>query len=548
MLIHYLQNKRGAAIGLSATLLVSFGYLTAYGQDQALPTRHTRDAVVQGQASFVQHLNASQTLHLAIGLPLRDQEQLNSFLENLYNPNSPNYQQYLSVEQFTNWFGPTTEDYNAVLAFAHDNGFLVTHTSPNRVIIQVDASVASIERAFHVTINVYQHPTEARTFYAPDREPTVNLATKLWNINGLDNFSIPRPNVSQNLAPRPDLSGSGPGGYFLGSDLRKAYYANPGTLTGTGQTIALLEYVGYDPFDYQNYFSTYGPPLTTTVTGISTDGTPAICTTCEDAEQSLDIEYAISMAPGISECRVYVGSSDSSILNRMATDNVAKVISCSWSWRPADPQVDDPIFQQYAAQGQTFLTASGDSGSWNTTDLFWWPADSANVVGVGGTNLVTNGAGGTWKSETGWSSSGGGITLDNIPIPRWQHNRRVINSLNHGSKTLRNGPDVAAEGDFQNWICADNTCNGGWGGTSFAAPEWAGYLALANQQAVSNGDPAVGFVNPAVYAIGIGSTYTANFHDILTGSNGGFSCVRRYDLVTGWGSPNGPALINTLAP
>src|SRR5262249_8029375 len=175
------------------------------------------------------------------------------------------------------------------------------------------------------------NPIETRTFYAPDPAPNINLAVPLWHITGLDNYSIPRPNVSRNAVPQPDLSGSGPGGYFLGSDLRKAYYANPGTLTGAGQTIGLLEYFGYGPADYQNYFNTYGPPLTTTITPISTDGTQAICPSCEDAEQSLDIEYAISMAPGLSQCIVYVGSTDASILNRMATDNTAKVISCSWS-------------------------------------------------------------------------------------------------------------------------------------------------------------------------------------------------------------------------
>ena len=221
----------------------------------------------------------------------------------------------------------------------------------------------------------------------------------------------PASYVSQNLTPQPNLSGSGPGGDFLGSDLRKAYYGTTGTLNGAGQVIGLLEFVGYNPADYQRYFSTYGPPLTTTVTPISTDGTQAICTTCEDAEQSLDIEYAISMAPGLSQCIVYVGSTDASMLNRMATDNTAKVISCSWSWRPADPQVDDPFFQQMAAQGQTFASASGDSASWGSGE-FNYPQEDGNVLCVGGTSLVTNGPGGPWQSETGWADSGGGISPD----------------------------------------------------------------------------------------------------------------------------------------
>ena len=547
MLINYLNNKRGAAIGTSAALLFSFGQM-ASGQPQSLPTRHTRDAVTQQQASFVQHLDANQTLHLVIGLPLSNRGELDSFLQNLYNPASPNYQKYLSVDEFTKWFGPTQQDYDSVLSFAAANGFVVTHTAPNRLIVQVDASVASIERAFNVTMNVYQPPTENRTFYAPDREPTVNLSTKLWNINGLDNFAIPRPS---NLVQRqPDQvtagTGSAPGGFYLGSDLRAAYYGN-GTLTGAGQSIGILEYVGYDPADYITYFNTYGPPLTTTIVPISTDGTQAICPTCSDAEQALDVEFAISMAPGLNKCFVYVGSTDQSILNRMATDNSAKTLSCSWSWKPADPQVDDPIFMQMAAQGQTFATASGDSASWSAGE-FNWPQESANVLCVGGTHLVTTGPAGGWVSETGWSLSGGGISIDRIRIPAWQHNKKVVNNQNHASKTLRNGPDVAMEGDFQNYICHDGVCDGGWGGTSFAAPEWVGYLALANQQAVSHGDSTLGFVNPAIYTIGEGAAYTNNFHDILTGSNSGFSCVAGFDLVTGWGSPKGATLINTLAP
>jgi kumamolisin len=501
-----------------------------------------------GQAGLVQHLDSAKTLHLVIGLPLRDREGLNSFLENLYNPNSPNYHQYLSVDQFTNMFGPTQADYDAVVKYAQNNGFVVTGKAPNRLIVEVNASVANIEKAFNIKMNVYQHPTENRTFYAPDREPMLNLSTKVWNINGLDNFSIPRPAfLAQNEGAVEPNTGSGPGGTFLGSDIRAAYYGTTGTLTGAGQNIGLLEYVGYDPFDYTNYFTTYGPPLTATVVPVSTDGTPAICTTCSDAEQSLDIEYAISVAPGISQCIVYVGSTDQSILNRMATDNSAKSLSCSWSWKPADPQVDDPIFLQMSAQGQTYASASGDSASWGAGE-FNWPQESANVLCVGGTHLVTSGPGGSWVSETGWSLSGGGISIDSIPLPAYQHNKKVVNSQNKASKTLRNGPDVAMCGDFQMWICHDNTCDGGWGGTSFACPDWAGYLALANQQSVSHGHATVGFVNTILYKVGTSNRYGTNFHDTLTGSNSGFSCVQGFDLVTGWGSPNGAALINTIAP
>ncbi|HEY1768863.1 MAG TPA: S53 family peptidase [Chthoniobacterales bacterium] len=502
--------------------------------------------MTQQQAAFVQHLDGSATLHLAIVLPLRDEAGLQGFLDNLQTPGSPNYRQYLSVEKFTEMFGPSQKDYDAVVRWARENGLVVTETAPNRLVVQVNGRVSDVERALHVTMNVYQHPTENRTFFAPDREPTTDLSVQLWHVSGLDDFVIPRPaNLARNENAAPNATGSGPGGEFLGTDMRKAYYGT-GSLNGSGQSVGLLEYVGYNPADVTRYFTNYGPANSVTITPISTDGTPATCTTCDDTEQALDIEQAVSMAPSMISVVVYVGSTDTAMLNRMVSDNSCKSISCSWAWRPADSKTDDPIFAEMAGQGQTFLAASGDSGSY-TSGGYYFPGEDGNVIAVGGTDLVTNGAGGTWKSETAWSDSTGGISPDHLPIPSYQKNKKFAKVVGI-SKTYRNVPDIAAEGNFDNEVCYDGSCGGGWGGTSFAAPRWAGYLALANQQAVAGGGSTLGFLNPTFYKIGLGKAkkYNANFHDILSGSNGAYSAVKGYDLVTGFGSPNGPTLINTL--
>jgi hypothetical protein len=149
--------------------------------------------------------------------------------------------------------------------------------------------------------------------------------------------------------------------------------------------------------------------------------------------------------------------------------------------------------------------------------------------------------------ETGWAYGGGGISPDQIPIPSWQLLPGVINSSNEGSTQYRNGPDVSANADFTFYVCADQAgCTANeYGGTSFASPMWAGYMALANQQAAAGGESAVGFINPAIYAIGESSGYDTDFHDITSGYNG-FSAVIGYDLESGWGSPNGANLINAL--
>jgi kumamolisin len=234
----------------------------------------------------------------------------------------------------------------------------------------------------------------------------------------------------------------------------------------------------------------------------------------------------------------------------MTTHNpLPTTIGCSWGWTPADPTTLDPYFQKMAAQGQNFFAASGDSSTWSSRNEAW-PADDANVVSVGGTDLVTASAGGAWKSETAWVDSGGGISPspEKIPIPAYQKLAGVINSSNKGSTTLRNGPDVSANANFTFYVCADQTtCTANnYGGTSFAAPMWAGYMALVNQQLVTNGYKPLGFINPYLYAFGTSSSHATYFHDITSGKSGSYSAVTGYDLVTGWGSPNGVGLLNGL--
>jgi subtilase family serine protease len=127
----------------------------------------------------------------------------------------------------------------------------------------------------------------------------------------------------------------------------------------------------------------------------------------------------------------------------------------------------------------------------------------------------------------------------------------VINSANNGSTTYRNGPDVSANSNFTFYVCADQiACTANeWGGTSFATPMWAGYMALINEQAAANGKKPVGFLNPNIYSLGSagGTGYSAAFHDITVGASGSYSAVTGYDLVTGWGSPNGTGLIDAIA-
>ncbi|HEY6250609.1 MAG TPA: protease pro-enzyme activation domain-containing protein [Candidatus Angelobacter sp.] len=521
--------------------------------------KHVRPVVANAQVVPMGTLPLTQRMKLAIMLPLRNQGELTSLLGRLSDPSSPDYHHFLSVDQFTEQFGPTVQDYQAVIDFAKANGFDVTDTPANRLLVDVEGSVAQIQQAFHVSMRVYQHPKENRTFYSPDREPSLALSVPVWHIAGLNDFSIPRPKIKQlavGQAIHSNAGGSGPQGAFRPSDMRAAYYGGT-ALTGSGQSVAMVEFDGYNMADVTGDMG--GQTINVPIVNVLIDGASA-GSDGNDGEQALDIAQAIGMAPGLSSVRVYIapittsiGVGDVDMFNRMATDNISKSISCSWGWNPADTAQNDPIFQQFQAQGQTLFVASGDSGAYtgsNATD-FSFPAEDVFVSAVGGTDLTTNGAGGPWAAETAWPNSGGGPADDGFALPSWQSG--VASTSNGGSTTIRNLPDVAAEANFDNILCNNGTCTfNQTGGTSYAAPRWAGFIALVNQQSVAGGNSTVGFINPAIYAIGKSTSFTSDFHDITSGNNNNgrgqsFNAVAGYDLVTGWGSPNGQNLINALA-
>jgi len=483
-------------------------------------------------------------LHFAIALPMRNQTRLDSLLQQIYDPKSRLYRHYLSVAEFTDRFGPSQSDYSAAVSYIASHGLQVTGVSANRYLIDAVGSVSDIERVFHLKMGLYKHPTENRNFISPDREPTLGLSVPILAVIGLDDFTLPSPRLIQSdESSLRTGTGSGPQGNFIGRNIRKAY-AGDTTLTGSGQSLGLMELEGYNVSDVELYFSRFGPSLTTQINGISTDGSPVTCTDLcrNDAEQALDIEYAVSMAPGLNQVQVYVAKHAISVLNRMASDNTSKQLSTSWGWNEKF-RADDPLFKEMAAQGQTFLTASGDYSSLQASGP--WPEEDANLTAVGGTDLDTKGAGGVWKNETGWSGSAGGPSLDpTILIESYQ--LPFINASNRGSLTRRNVPDVAGDANTDNYICFNGKCNGGWGGTSFASPIWAGFIALANQQAAANGKPTVGFLNPTIYGMAGLPVYPTLFHDISRGRSGKYNAVKGYDLVTGLGSPQGQALIDAL--
>ncbi len=418
---------------------------------------HGHVPAVVARLKPVSRLDGTTRLDLAIGLPLRNKEALTNLLQQICDPASPGFRRYLTPEQFTETFGPTEEDYQALVAFAKENGLTVNGTHPNRMLLDVKGSVADIEKAFQVTMRVYQHPTENRTFFAPDDEPSVPSGLSVLDISGLNNYSRPHPQYilrPPNLPPSPTPNfGSGPNGNYMGYDFRAAY-ASDVTLRGSGQVVALVQFDGYFANDITAYESQAGLP-NVPLQIVLLDGFDGMPTgNGGEVEVSLDIEMAISMAPSLSKVMVYEGNPNNffpnDVLSRIATDNFARQISSSWSWSGGPNATTDQIFEQMAAQGQSFFEASGDSDAYPTGALddpsaAVEPQSNPYITQVGGTTLTTSGPRGAWQSETVWNWGGGvgssGGISSYYTIPSWQQGiNMVFNKVRLPCGTFRMWP------------------------------------------------------------------------------------------------------------
>jgi uncharacterized repeat protein (TIGR01451 family) len=534
---------------------------------------HGHVPAVVSQLAATGRLAATNRLSLAIGLPLHNQAGLDALLQQINDPTSPSYHHFLTSSEFTTQFGPTEAEYQQVIRFAQTNGLIVKHTHANRMLVEVDGRVSDIEHTFNITLHTYRDPKANRQFFAPDVEPSVPAAVPVLDVSGLDNYVVAHPRFHYSPKTSAKKFGSGSGGTYFGNDFRAAYV--PGTtLTGAGQKVALFEYDGYLASDIALYEQKagYAPVSLTNILLQGFSGFPFDPNS--QVEVTLDIEMAIAMAPGLNQVLVYEGNPNAStpnnILNQIAADNAASLVSCSWGWSGGPSATTDQIFQEMVLQGQCFFDASGDvcaflppgsAGSVDDPTLPNAPSDNPYIVQVGATTLTTSAPGGSRVSETVWNwgnefpgqgydgvGSSGGIS-GYYAIPSWQQG--ISMAANHGSTAFRNLPDVALTGDNVDVIV--NGTETSVGGTSCAAPLWAGFAALVNQQAILLGKKSLGFLNPSLYALAKTGSYASYFNDVTNGDNTwsqsptNFYAVAGYDLATGLGTPNGTSLINALA-
>jgi kumamolisin len=379
-------------------------------------------------------------VHLVLGLALPDPAGLDAFIARLYDPHDALYRRFLTPDQFTQRFSPSQAEYQAVLDFAHAQGFTVLPAWPDRLGVSVDADAAAVRRAFHVQLQ-RRLRRDGSEFYAPDRQPVADVTLPLADVSGLDNWARKRPRSRPR--PRAGHAGAGPQrhngsggdatwlswlgetGFFQGWDFRQAYFPDaPASLQGAGQSIGLIEYQGFWLSDISAYCAAQSPPIPVpTVTVVAVDHyrvTPVVTPSGsepdplgDNSEVSLDMEAAMSMAPQASLV-VYEGpytASLADLLHAVVQAPLCRQVSCSWS---SDGSLSiASLLAQMAAQGQAFVNASGDNGAYDLND-YAGPVGlpdslSPYITEAGGTSLTTQGPDGvahwcTYTSESTWNN------------------------------------------------------------------------------------------------------------------------------------------------
>ncbi|MCA1814379.1 MAG: S53 family peptidase [Halobacteriales archaeon] len=483
-------------------------------------------------------------VQITVGLDLHSKPALDAFILAASDPASPLFQHWLTQPAFNALYGPSPQQEQRVVQWLTDAGFAVTDTFANRLLVGAEGTAADVQRAFHVDLHLVQ--MDGATKYAILDEPMfpADIAAFTTGVVGLDNLveATPRANLGNNCCS------------FAPADISTFYNDGGVTQTGSGQTIVVVGAYAWKDTDntaFENQWGLPAFPAGSAQVCTKAGGHPAGCSFSRQnsIEVALDVEMAHGIAPAAVIKNYMAGTTQwtdfQAAYNKAVTDNPGHSVSTSWgSCEPALTNAlmdgNDNIFSNGNAVGQSWFAASGDGGSddcGNGGTAVDHPANSPHMMAVGGTHATCSSgmtanspACGGYGSESAWSGSGGGASA-HFAKPAFQTGCSVP------ADGKRDVPDIALEADTSpgNYIAEA----GSWwivGGTSDAAPSWAGYFAELNQK---KGGTGLGLPGGRLYALCGGSSY----HDITTGSNGAFSAASGYDKVTGLGTINAANLL-----
>lgn len=580
-------------IGLSSTgLLVSAAHAQASSGDWV--STHTHAFNIPAAASGTQamtsaasgasanaELGANDKVHVVVSLKLRDQKGLESFIDQVNRPGSPNYRQYLTSDQVLSTYAPTEAQANAVVQYLARAGFTNVRVAKNRLLVTADGNAATVKAAFNTSLRRFSQDGKPVFANASDAQVPAALGDIVDSVQGLQNavtahtnYVLSTPGASASTqtstssrtaaAATPVLTGHNPVEF-------SSLYAAGSTPTASATTVGIISEgdLSTTLSDLQTFTTNNGlAPVTTQVVQTGQPGSDYSDAT-QNIEWNLDSQAVVGAAGGAVNKLVFYDapsmllSDITDAYNQAVSDNVAKVINVSLGVCEAAAQqggsqsADDSIFRIAMAQGQTFSVSSGDHGVYECqgghlppnlrTYSVGEPATSPYVIAVGGTTLYT--ANGSYDHEETWNqgldskgalwATGGGVSQYET-APSWQspvtgNRARVVPDIGFDADN-RSGAILVYQGQTFGTMTAGQSNR--VGGTSLAAPIFAGIWARV-QSANNN---TLAFPGASIY-----SKVSANpalVHPVVSGNNGvvrngvtyGYRAAPGFDSVTGWGS------------
>jgi subtilase family serine protease len=542
-------------------------------------------------------LSASTKLSVDVELLPRDPADLASFATAVSTPGNSLFRHYITPSQFTSRFGPTAAAVSAVEKQLAADGLTVGKISSNDLTLPVSGTAATFEKAFSTGFERYRL-ADRRIAYANTKAPLFSGTTAQYvqDVIGLDNLTMPQrlgleksPSHPGTVSPHVVTGGPQPcsaatsaateHSAYTADEIASAYDLSPlygAGDEGAGVTVALFELEPNFSTDVTGYESCYSG-VTSTVTCTQEDGGATGSPGGSDdngLETELDIQNVIGLAPEANVDVFQAPNTDTGLIDNytaIVDDSAVQVVSTSWGECESESgssiiSEEGTLFEQGASEGQSIYAAAGDSGSddCGTSGSLAVddPASQPYVTGVGGTSMtsITGPTQVVWNDGAGGGAGGGGISISHT-MPSYQSGApsslNVINSNSSGSPCgaasgtyCREVPDVSASADENYGYVV--YYDGSWtavGGTSGAAPTWAGFTALADTSSYCGGTP-IGFANPVLYDAAAAS-YSGNFDDITSGNNDYngtelYPAGTAYDMASGLGTPNGAPLAQAV--
>jgi kumamolisin len=363
---------------------------------------------------------ARELVNVLVTLRFNHDDQLEQLLQQQSDPNSPNYQKFLTPTEFAERFGPTAEQLGTIVTELKRAGFEITSIAPNRLIVHATAPSVTVENFFKTEIHSVAQGAHGKRYMnvipatLPDSVAALVKGVRIDNLIVAHKLSH-RVNIVSNTINGPI---TGPdGGYTPVAIADSFYFPTQHGYDGTGHIAAVIIDSDVAQTDLNSFFAYFPIQRTGSIIRRSIDGAVVRSTNSDDDETALGVETIASLAPGASVVIDLIPElSDQAIddaVNQIVSDNDCEAVNMSFGGNEYQDSTFEAAVRQGNVQGITFVAPSGDSGS--NGGVVSTPAAEPRVLAVGGTNFTARSNGRAMEAKLAGAGRGEGFAIIRDP-------------------------------------------------------------------------------------------------------------------------------------